>query len=303
MVTSCAVAAAQHFGWWPPASAFQTLRWTHIPFERVYESVPGSPDLFMGGGLLFHRLKFAHVTSLSVIAALVAGLAWKGWHRAVALSLAALGLLSVLEFPYARAASVALFLSCLLAPAISRLRQPRSMAALSAMVVLAVCLVVLGTPSLRRRFLSSSSSEGSGDRSTILAIGVRAVKEHPWLGAGLGRFRPSYFAPAGTPAHILENPGKAHNQFLSFAAEVGIPGAVLFLFLLVWLISRLNLATIEGRIGGAILAFFVLLSLVHDPLVQAPFSMALSLALGIGLSTSRPLWGDSDRLGVRRAET
>lgn len=292
LITSCTIAGLQHFGRWPASSTFQSIQWTHIPFDRVYERAPGETERFMGGGLLFHRLKFAHVSSLGVLAALVIGLHQRGSRRVLALLVSALGFVSIIVFPYARAATAGLVGASVVVFASSRLRA-RSAAVLTAVLVLAGLTITLANPSLRRRFLSSATEEGTGERSKIMATGIQAVKAHPLVGNGVGRFRPSYFAPPGTPVHILENRGKAHNQFLSIAAEVGIPGAMLFLALLAWLASRLNVTTVEGRFGAASLAFFVLLALVHDPLVQAPFSIALALCLGIATSTSRSLWRET----------
>ena len=69
----------------------------------------------------------------------------------------------------------------------------------------------------------------------------------------------------------------------SIAAEAGVIGLLLFLWLLVFLARSLKLDTTAGAAGAGALAFFVLLSLTHDPLFQAPFSMALALALGASL--------------------
>ena len=39
--------------------------WAKVPYARVYEPVPNAEGRFMGGGLAFHRLKFAEVTALT----------------------------------------------------------------------------------------------------------------------------------------------------------------------------------------------------------------------------------------------
>src|SRR6202030_2342808 len=78
---SCTAAGLQHFGVWPAEAWFQPLAWTRLPFHRVYEEVPGDPARFMGGGLIFHRLKFAHVGGIVVIGAAVAGIAGRGRAR------------------------------------------------------------------------------------------------------------------------------------------------------------------------------------------------------------------------------
>jgi O-antigen ligase len=276
---SCAMAALQHFGRWPSLSTFERFSWTRIPFHRVYEAVPGAQGRFMAGGLLFHRLKFAHVGGLWVLAFLVLGLVARGWVRALALSTSAIGFLSVLVFPYARAASVALLVSGSLGLALIGISRPRVRIAALAIAGLTLAGVSAYRP-MRDRFVAGLTSAGSGHRGEILSTGLRAVAEHPIAGLGLGHFRPSYFGSASTPQEVIDNPGKAHNEFLSIAAETGIPGLALFLFLLGWLARSFNPRDPSGVFGLSALTFFFILSLAHDPLIHAPFSMALSLSLG-----------------------
>jgi O-antigen ligase len=280
---SCAVAGLQHFGVWPSPEAFGSLAWTRIPFARVYEPVPDAPGRFMAGGLLMHRLKFAHVGGLAVLFALALGLRAKGRDRALALSLAAVGFAAVLFFPYARAAAGALAVSGVLVLTLAHPRRNAGLA-LGAAGLLVAALSVAAYAPLRARFASSFSSAGSGERDKLLETGLRAVAEHPVTGVGLGQFRPSRYADASTPQAVSDNAGKAHNQFLSIAAELGVPGLLLFLWVLVSFARAMSLQRAEGVAGLGALAFFALVSLSHDPLFQAPFSMALVLCLGAALA-------------------
>lgn len=280
-LVSCTLAGLQSFGLWPSLEHFDSLRWTRLPFDRVYEGVDDTSGRFMGGGLPFHRLKFAHVGSLAVVVAFALGLRAQGRARAAALGVAGLGLLSVVLFPYARAAAASLLVA--LAVLVLLALPRRAALAACASLVLGAALALSLVAPLRERFLAGLTSEGSGDRAAILATGMRAVRTHPLVGVGPGRFRPSRFADAATPAHVRENAGKAHNQVLSIAAETGVPGALLFLLLLAVLFRRLALADPAGLAGAGALVFFVALSSVHDPLYQAQFSMALPLVMGFAL--------------------
>ena len=281
---SCAAAVCQRFGLWPPPEAFTPLAWTRIPFFRMYEHLPGANDRFMAGGLLFHRLKFANVESMATLCALAFGLSSKGRLRWLGLGIAAVGFLSVTLLPHARAASVALLLSTL---AVLYLALParRTLAlALGSGLVALAAAAVLVTPSLRTRFATSLTSEGSGERRAFLEAGLRAVRAHPLAGVGLGRFRPSLFAAGDSSATVLTHGGKTHNQLLSLAAEAGIPAALLLGLLLAWLWRRLPREPGAGAAGQGCLLLFALLGLLHDPLFHAEVSMALALALGAGLS-------------------
>jgi len=290
-LVSCAVAALQHFGVWPPLEFFDAWSWTRLPFRRVYESIPGT-GRFMAGGLLFHRLKFAHVGGMAVIAAVA--LAVRGGmparDRWLAAAVASVGLISVGLFPHARAAVVALvvalvFLAVVMGPRLGR-RQRQALGWSALGLVAGACLLVAFNRPLQARFLAAATASGSGDRDKLLASGVRAVQQYPVSGVGAGRFRPSRFPSEDMPASVLEHPGKTHNQYLTMAAELGIPGALLFLWMLGSLVIRLGASSVSACAAQSILAFFALLSLAHDPLYHAPFSMGLVLALGVGLAES-----------------
>lgn len=279
MLLSCAIAGFQHYGVWPVEAAFTSWRWTQLPFQRVYELVPGTTDRFMGGGALFHRLKFAHVTSLGVIATIVFAARSKPGSKATWFVVAGIAGLSVWLFPYARMAAVAM-------TAAAGVTLVRASTAPRRAALVAVCFCAVGsaivwfTPAMRDRFATSFTAQGSGDRIELLETGWRAVKEHPFTGVGPGQFRPAKFADATTPTMVTDNAGKSHFQILSMAAETGVPGAILFLLMLGWIARR---GWRSPLTLGAI-TFFALLSLAHDPLFQAPFSMALVAILAVGVA-------------------
>ncbi len=259
---SCLAAGLQHFGLWPSADLFAPLAFTKIPFSRVYEQ--REDGRFMAGGLTFHRLTFANVTALVVIAAAA------HWRNVRAAVIAVLGFVSVAIFPAARAAAASLAL------ALATLVRPRWIAA--------VLLAVVAVAGLWTR--------PSGERLGLLQSGLAAVRAHPLAGAGLGRFKPGDYAATDAPAQVLEHGGKSHNQLLTLAAEGGVPFALAFVALLLWLARRLLKAGpgTARDAGLAALLFFALLSQLHDPLFHAITSQALMLVLGgcLGLAQQQP---------------
>jgi O-antigen ligase len=273
---SCTAALCQHFGLWPHPEAFARFRWTGLPFQRMYEPLAGEPSRYMAGGLLLHRLKFAHVGGLVVLAALDWGLLRR---NAPSLAVAAAGALCVVWLPHARAASVALVAAMGLVLLLRLSGRWRWAAACGVLLLGAV--VVWTVPSLRVRFASATTDEGSGDRRWLAVTALRAVQEHPLSGVGLGRYRPALFASADTPQDVVQHAGKAHNQYLTVAAEAGIPAAILYLVLLLWCWRRVLPAAALGAAGRASVLFLALLSLLHDPLFHAEVSMAVVLALGL----------------------
>jgi O-antigen ligase len=282
---SSLVAGLQHFGFWPPLSAFAPLEWMRIPFARVYEPIADS-GRFMGGGLLFHRLKFGHVSGLAVVGAVVAAKHLTGRARIAAIALGTFGFIAVWVFPYARMGAVSMTLAVGLTVALVSPSPARALAVCAGLGLIGVTAVLAITP-LRERFASALTDQGSGQRTQHLAAGVEAVRQHPFVGIGPGQFRPSKFSDPNMAGHVKDNPGKAHNQYLSMAAETGIPGALIFVALLVWL-AAIARSRPWGALTQGSIAFFAVLSLAHDPLFQAPVSMALVLAIGLGLSAPRP---------------
>lgn len=281
LVSSSLVAAFQHFGIWPTEDFFAPLAFMKIPFHRVYEPI-GESGRFMAGGLLFHRLKFAHVSGLAVVALVVA---WKHlagpsrWFVAVA---AVTGFIAVWLFPYARLGAVAMTVGVAVTIVLTAASLKRALLLVGALGLVGVISIAAITP-LRERFISSFSDEGSGQRSQHLAAGFTAIQQHPIAGVGPGQFRPSKFGDETMAEHVRDNPGKAHNQLVSMAAESGLVGAALFILLLGSLVIRARRAR-HGALALGSLALFVTLSLAHDPLFQAPFSMALVLLMGLGTS-------------------
>lgn len=284
---SCLAAVLQHFGVWPSEEAFAAFAWTRIPFQRVYEPVPGDPTRFMAGGLLLHRLKFANVSGMAVLWALALSLGSAGWQRRIGFVVAAGGLLAVVTLPHARAASVALVLAST-AVLLALLPNRTKALALGGALAAAALVAVLAIPSLRERFSTSLTDQGSGERRYFIEAGLRALREHPIAGVGLGRFRPSLYPAADMPPEVLEHGGKTHNQLLSVAVEIGIPGALLLLMLLAWLWRRTPGRTPAGAAARGCVLFIALLSFLHDPLFHSEVSMAFALALGIGLVESKP---------------
>lgn len=274
---SCLCAGLQHFGWWPPESAFDSLRWTRTSFFRVYERI-GESDRFMAGGLLFHRLKFTHVSGL-VMVALVAS--WKRAPRLV-LPLAAFGFIALWIFPAARMGAVAMTVAVGFVVVFTSKRP-----VLAFGIATAVALVGLGAmfsiAPLRERFVSAFSDQGSGQRTQHLAAGLEAIRQHPIVGVGAGQFRPSKFGGPEMAEHVRDNPGKAHLQFVSMAAESGVIGGLAFFALLIWLAFKARGRPLAILTFGA-LVHFTVLSLAHDPLFQAPYSMSLVLLIGLGMT-------------------
>ncbi len=281
LLASAAVAGLQHFGAWPGLESFQSLKWTKLPFDRVYELVPSTEDRFMGGGLLFHRLKFAHVSGLVVIVLGALALASQPRAKASLWAVVALGSMAVGVFSYARAAMAAMTFALAVLVLVAWGR--RGFAAVGTLCV-AVGVLFLSQPALRDRFSQALTHEGSGERTEHWRLGWRALEAHWLLGMGVGQYTPAKLADAQTSDLVKENPGKSHLQLLSIAAESGVVGLGLFIAVWVMLLRRARHPLAYG-----LAAYFAVLSLGHDPLYQAPFSMGLMVAWAVALYVGA--WG------------
>jgi O-antigen ligase len=148
---------------------------------------------------------------------------------------------------------------------------------LALVAVAAVALVFAGiaSPQIRHRIEGKSSSSlasATSGRSTLVSKGGKVAVQHPLIGVGVGGFRRAY----ADLTHLRGKEPKAaasHTTPITVAAETGLPGLVLLLWLagtaLVMAFRRLR----PGFDGDARLAFGLALSaiLVHCIFYNALF--------------------------------
>ena len=161
---------------------------------------------------------------LDIVVCLALGLAvgLSGWRRGLALTILVLAL-ACLGMTYARGAS--LVIAVILA-GYGILRDWR--------VLLGVVVIGAGIlffdPVLSDRLLSifTRIDTSSEMRVAFWESTVAMIMDHPFLGIGWGMYfmvYPEYdFYLQGAPVQIVH----AHNMYLNYAAEIGIPGALAF---------------------------------------------------------------------------
>jgi O-antigen ligase len=84
--------------------------------------------------------------------------------------------------------------------------------------------------------MGSIVSEKDNSRNQRLAFWQHAIdytKKHPWLGAGYGNWKLESIEPSKEIFDELSVPLHAHNDFLEFFAELGIPGGLLYISLFI----------------------------------------------------------------------
>jgi O-antigen ligase len=145
-------------------------------------------------------------------------------------------------------------------------------------------------------------------RFTVYLSVLRLIKDHPWLGTGLGTF--SWIFPSYRPSDISAWGvwDRAHSTLLEIAAEQGIPFAVLVLCVLLMIFFKLIIGSKtrrSGRIYPLAGLSILLLSAAHsliDFSLQIPGLTIVVFAIaGIGLAqSSRTKELDSDAMASSR---
>ena len=111
----------------------------------------------------------------------------------------------------------------------------------SLLALVAVLVVVIGIAATQPKLLhalrhhtTSGLNHATSGRATLIAVGIKIAKAHPSHGVGLGGFEHAYSKRTGkTPRKSA-----SHNTPVTVAAEEGVPGFLLFF----WLVGALLLA-------------------------------------------------------------
>jgi len=157
-------------------------------------------------------------------------------------------------------------------------------------LVVIFLLQVMGSNVGGRINLGGLSDEGrlSAWRSTL-----RIIAENPWFGTGLGTFVWSFPAYRSNEMSMWGVWDIAHNTYLEFASELGIPLAILVG--MAWIVAIAILIRGLGgrrRDGGPVLAALMvsLIALLHSSidfsLQIAGYSIVVFALLGVGLGQS-----------------
>jgi O-antigen ligase len=161
----------------------------------------------------------------------------------------------------------------------------KSLFALAAVIVMAAGIAV-AQPKLMhalRHHTTSGLNNATSGRATLIAVGIKIARAHPTHGVGLGGFEHAYSKLEG------KSPRKSasHNTPVTVAAEEGVPGLLIYF----WLVGALLLAAFRridhrtyGRLalaaGLALLAIFVH-SLAYNDFFEDPTTWGLIGLIGL----------------------
>jgi O-antigen ligase len=201
---------------------------------------------------------------------------------AAALAFAAVAWLGLLV-SFSQSSFAALLVAVFLAAAV--VWRWKSLLALGALLVVSAGLVVPQPKlmhSLRHHTTSSLNSASSG-RYDLVANGIRIAKAHAVKGVGLGGFEQAY----SKRTHRTPKKSASHNTTVTVAAEEGVIGLLIYLWLLGSLLvaayRRINHTT-YGRVafaaGLALVAIFVH-SLAYNDFFEDPMTWGLIGLIGL----------------------
>lgn len=180
---------------------------------------------------------------------------------------------------------------------------------IAAFAVVAVVIMVVAYPWWTGRDVSGVMARQSLHvRVELAKTGVRVIETRPLFGVGIDRFHLLARGLASADLHALfparKNP---HNDFLRFAAELGLVGLGLFLWILtaagrrIWrALEGSRDARLAGLVGG--LVVFLVTSMVSNPLMLRDVSYVFWIALGLAVGGSATLQGtrDESARGIER---
>ncbi|HET9674374.1 MAG TPA: O-antigen ligase family protein [Gaiellaceae bacterium] len=233
---------------------------------------------------------------VAIVVALVVAL--YGQRRdSIYAALAIVGLWVGLLFSFSQSSFVALIAGVV--GAIALLWQRRAVIALAcaAVALLAAGFVV---PSVRAEILDNTD-RATGNRSSLVREGTRIAVDHPLGGVGLGGFKRAYGELVGFRA---ADPARAasHNTPVTVAAETGLPGLLLFGWLVgtaLWLPFRRVSHSFAGRASlcfGLALVTILVHSLFYNAFFEDPMSWGL-----LGLTALGYAWRTSARASRARS--
>jgi O-antigen ligase len=215
--------------------------------------------------------------------------------RALALSAGAICFVGIL-MTGSRGGLIALVAMLVAAIAVAAGKRTRLIVATMLLFLVGVGYVLMvAPPQSRERFLHPGSGSG---RTDIWTVGTRMIAAHPVEGVGAGNFPAAsiqYVLQPGSlkeSQYVIDTPKVAENTYLEVFAELGIPGALLFLSLIAFSVScglkALSLIRGRGEPGlQALTTAFVVSTfglLVADFFGSKEYARELWLLMGMGVA-------------------
>jgi O-antigen ligase len=163
---------------------------------------------------------------------------------------------------------------------------------IAAMAGLVVAIVALSGDVVLARF--DQAGEAAVERTTVYGLVLGAIIDAPWLGVGYRTFELAFPLVRDASIHTPFLYDKAHNSYLEFAFEAGIPAFALMIGILggpvslcvvgIWKRQENRIYPCVGVAAAVLVATHALL----DFSIQIP-AVAVTFALIMGVATAQSL--------------
>jgi O-antigen ligase len=139
--------------------------------------------------------------------------------------------------------------------------------------------------------IQTTSTTSSGIRLGFWHSAVDIIAQHPFAGAGVGSWSTEHnrLQHAKNPAHVdIQGNGNPHQEYLLWGVQLGIPGILLFVGLMVsiWR-DALQMDELYARATQSVLAALAVACLfnssIYDALIGDFFCIVIGLLLALGL--------------------
>jgi O-antigen ligase len=221
---------------------------------------------------------------VAILACLVAVLFSRDLRVMIGGTVAIAAIWAGLYFSYSQSSFAALAAGTVLAAVFAWGRRGLVLAIATGVVVLAALFAV---PSVRHDVFGHNSKSTTGGRGTLVRRGAHIAVHHPVAGVGIGGFKHAYADLAGLKGRE-PNAAASHTTPVTVAAEGGVVGFALYVWLLVAALGLAfrrfarDLAGLAALTFGLVIAAVAVHSLFYnaffeDPTVWAAIGLAAAL--------------------------
>jgi O-antigen ligase len=201
------------------------------------------------------------------------------WHSMLVVIVLLIGIMILLT---QSRTPIAVYGFCISAGLLLFSKKPIRVLGLVAIASLGFAIFLLFNPSLQlplKHIFVSLLERGDSYRLFLWQQAIEKIQQHPWFGNGM---QTRLISPIGSPSAY--NP---HNIYLATALYLGIPCALVFIFLIGWCVYFSLQAILARRKKGILAALFLCQGLLsgitdHAQLVKVPGPLWLIFWLPIG---------------------
>jgi O-antigen ligase len=178
-----------------------------------------------------------------------------------------------------------------------RLKQRTGLALSAIFTLLTICFLMwigIASPIGRFHDVGREFNQNSGSRISIWRDTLPLIRNHPFIGTGLGSFPVAF--TTGQKTFLNQFVNHAHNDYLEIASDLGLPAAAMFFISVLFILARTVRTFLSGEgkvvrftaLGCAASIIAILMHSLTDFNLYIPANaLVFSVVLGIAVS-ARP---------------